>query len=307
MKMKMYYSKTSDNASTVPAPLWRGGWGRYQKLQLATIVTSLFHFAQAMAVLCLNNNVDIPMRINLQLWPTRGSQGAAFMSYPMPAGSLSLEGAIAAFFLLSFVFQFGAVTVLWETYQERLQSKAMQPYRFLEYSVSASLMTIIFAVLFGIQQADYIVVLFVGQATVMLLGLLQEYQIVYKRALKDTMMWWEFFMPHAIGWLLFTAIVSIFIIRFVLTVNKSLDIHHAKPPQWVYAIIATQMLFFSSFGFNQTISQCRIYMVYADVKECANIAIQHEYVYIGLSIGAKSSLAWILYANMLAVEDIKYT
>ena len=302
----MYYSKVSDYATPVPAPLWSGGWGRYQKLQLATIATSFFHLAQAITILCLNNNVDIPMHIGLQLGPEKGSHGA-FMPYPMPAGSLSLEGAIAAFFMLSFVFQFGAVTVLWETYQERLQSKAMQPYRFLEYSVSASLMTIIFAVLFGIQQADYIVVLFVGQATVMLLGLLQEYQIVYKRALRDTMMWWEFFMPHAIGWLLFAAIVSIFIIRFVLTVNKSLDIHHAKPPQWVYAIIATQMLFFSSFGFNQTISQCRIYRVYTDVKACAKIAIQHEYVYIVLSAGAKSSLAWLLYANMLAVKDIRYS
>jgi len=286
-------------------PIWKGYWGPYQKLQLATILTSVFHLVEAVIILAFNNNASIPMHISLQLWPEHGSKGS-FAPYTMAVGHFSLEGAIAAFFFLSFVFQFGAVTFFWETYQSRLYAKAMQPYRFLEYSISASLMTVIFAILFGIQEADYIIVLFVGQATVMLLGLLQEYQIVYKRALRDNLQWWEFFMPHAIGWLLFSAIVSIFIIRFVYTVNKSLEMHNSKAPKWVYAVIATQMLFFASFGFNQTFSQYRIYKVYDDIAQCAKIALQHEYVYIFLSIGAKSTLAWLLYGNMLAVQDLKY-
>ena len=59
----------------------------------------------------------------------------------------------------------------------------MQPLRWLEYAISASLMAVIFALLNGIQETTFLYVIFLSFSTCMMLGLVQEVLMsVFKRA-----------------------------------------------------------------------------------------------------------------------------
>jgi hypothetical protein len=62
-------------------------------------------------------------------------------------------------------------------------------------------------------------------------------------------------------------------------------------PGFVYAITVTQLVLFAAFGVNQALQ-------YAPVGRWRSYAFG-ETVYIGLSLVAKSLLAWLIYANVL--------
>ena len=284
-------------------PFWRSSkYGAFQQLQIFSIVTALAHAGQASAILAFRKDYKIPTYYSLLAWPNRDNPVQSFTPFKVTTGSVSLEGCIAAFFFLSFAFQFLTVTLFWNTYSYLLRYRFMQPFRFVEYAFSAGLMTIIFGLLVGIQQTDFLVVLYSGMATVMLLGLLQEYMPYFKTLAADNFTILEFLLPHFIGWILFLSIVFVFISRFSLIVNHSLS----KPPVWVYGMYASQFVVFGSFGLNQLIQQFRLYKHIREEKKCARIAVQHEAVYVILSLAAKSVLAWLLYVNMLAERKVSF-
>ena len=281
----------------------RAQWTQWQWLRIFTIVTACFHFIQFVILLSFGKTKKIPTHIDLQLWPLHGSNSTTnhFSYLQKNTGSLDLEAMIAAFFFLSFAFQFAVGTVFWKRAAAMLKLRAMQPFRFLEYAVSASLMTLIFAVLVGIEEVSQLWLLFISMAVVMLLGLIQEYQLTFKRSF-PALTKFEYFIPHLVGWIAFFAPVCTFITKFSLSISNG----PSKPPDWVYAIYASQFIIFGSFGITQLAQQIRLYNNYADEAKCARIALQSEFTYIFLSLSAKSVLAWILYANLLAESSISY-
>ena len=65
----------------------------------------------------------------------------------------------------------------------------------------------------------------------------------------------------------------------------------ATPPGFVYAIVGLQFAFFSSFGLTQ-------YLQYRRVGPWRDYLVG-EATYIWLSLGAKTLLAWLIFANVL--------
>jgi hypothetical protein len=288
----------------IPAPIWRAKkWNVFQWIQLFSIVTALFHLCQGMAILVLGQDKTVPTHIDLQLWPMRGSNSTLnhFSALQKNTGNVSLAGMIAGFFFLSFFFQFVAVTFFWNIYASLLRYRCIQPFRWIEYSISASLMTLIFALLIGIKETSSLWTLFMSMTAVMLLGLLQEYQLTFKRSFPQLTKL-EYFLPHFIGWIAFFSPITVFITKFSLSISNG----PSKPPGWVYGIYASQFVVFGSFGLNQMVQQVRLYRNYKNDSQCAKITVRHEAVYVVLSLTAKSILAWVLYFNLLAESSISY-
>jgi len=148
-----------------------------QNLQVFELITALAHGGQCIAILVAILQYDatrkVPLRIPYVTWPKHGSADKSFGYRVFSDGSIDIAWCIFGFFLLSFVFQMSAV-VLWKKTTNCLLDYYVQPFRWIEYSISASLMAIIFALLNGIQETTFIYNMFLSFFTTMILGLMQE-------------------------------------------------------------------------------------------------------------------------------------
>ena len=109
-----------------------------------------------------------------------------------------------------------------------------------------------------------------------------------------------FFIPHVLGWLVFSAVAGIFVVKFDLAISNAPN----DVPSWVTALYASQFAIMSSFGVVQLVESVLIFR--APSARCPRIAIAAEFAYTGLSLTAKSVLAWVLFANLLAEKNISY-
>ena len=118
--------------------------------------------------------------------------------------------------------------------------------------------------------------LFGVNASMILFGLLQEH---YER-------------PGRPGWLPFVfgciagAVPSIAIGIYLWAPGSS-----AEPPAFVYAIFASLFVFYNSFALNMVLQ-------YREIGPWRSYLFG-EYVYVALSLVAKSALAWQVFANTL--------
>ena len=87
-----------------------------------------------------------------------GSPGPSVGRQAVALFNLSFGWAIAAFFALSALAHFGVSGPGWESYRAQLR-KTRNPYRWLEYSLSASIMIVLIAMLVGINDIAALVAL----------------------------------------------------------------------------------------------------------------------------------------------------
>ena len=98
--------------------------------------------------------------------PTVGRQSVALFN-------LSFAWAIAAFFALSALAHFNVSGPGWQSYQAQLR-KNRNPYRWLEYSLSASIMIVLIAMLVGISDIAALVALIGVNGSMIGFGWMQE-------------------------------------------------------------------------------------------------------------------------------------
>ena len=89
--------------------------------------------------------------------------------------------------------------------------------------------------------------------------------------------------------------------------GDSLSAGKQRPPFWVYILYSTQIVIMGLFGLNQLWQQVDLFYVRAgDFARQARIARRTEYLYVMLSLSAKSVLAWVLYFGMRAQGKTSY-
>jgi hypothetical protein len=169
-------------------------------------------------------------------------------------------------------------TLWWRRYLADL-SRSRNPARWVEYSLSASLMIVLIAQLTGISDVAALIALFGSNASMILFGWLQEH---YEQ-------------PGSGGWLPFVfgclaGIVPWLAIGIYLFSPGSTS--DAEAPGFVYGIFVSLFVFFNVFALNQWL-QYRARGRWADY-------LFGERVYIVLSLVAKSALAWQVFAGTLA-------
>jgi hypothetical protein len=149
--------------------------------------------------------------------------------------------------------------------------------RWIEYSVSSSVMVVLIAMLPGISDVAALGAIFAVNAAMILFGLLME---KYENpGTSDWLPYWFGVLTGAVPWIL----IAIYL--WSPTTDGS-------PPGFVYAIFVSLFIFFNTFAINMVLQ-------YKQVGPWRDYLFG-ETVYMVLSLVSKSLLAWQVFAGTLA-------
>ena len=224
-----------------------------------------------MGIVLLANSFSLPVRATYLAGPPGPSAGRQAVTL----FSVNFAWAIAAFFGLSALAHFTVAGPRWRSYTAQLL-KCRNPYRWLEYSLSASIMIVLIAMLVGISDVAALVALIGVNASMIGFGWMQER---YEAPGAGLGPFWIGCIVGVIPW------IAIAIYLYAPGANQ-----HA--PGFVYGIFFSLFVFFNCFAINQLLQYKRVgrwkdYLV-------------GERAYIALSLIAKSLLAWQIFASTLA-------
>lgn len=245
-----------------------------KKLRKLNIIAGFLHLGQAIAVLALSKDFTLPISGNfLSFSPaTQSLEPATEVLF-----NLSLPLLIAIFLFLSSIAHFIIATVYNKKYTAQL-ARGMNTARWIEYSLSASVMIVAIALLVGVYDAMSLVMLFGLVAIMNLLGLVMEF---HNQTTKKTnwLSYWVGCLAGIIPWIA---------IAFYLWLGYS---NGSSAPTFVYWIFVSIFIFFNCFAINMVLQ-------YRKVGPWKNY-LYGELVYIFLSLVAKSLLAWQVFAGTL--------
>lgn len=187
---------------------------------------------------------------------------------------------VAGFSLLSMLFHLLIATIWHKKYLSNLK-KGLNKYRWIEYSLSASLMIFLIGILSGIYDFSTLILMFGATAIMNLLGLVME---VHNQTTKKTnwLSYWIGVLAGILPWL----VIAIYFWGSATAPDVS-----SGPPNFVYFIWGSIFIFFNSFAINMVLQ-------YKKIGKWSNY-LYGEKVYIWLSLGAKSALVWQIYAGTL--------
>ena len=231
------------------------------------------HLIQAALIVILANSFSLPVRATYMTGPP----GPGVGQQQVVLFNVGFAFAIAAFFLLSAIAHFYVVGPGWANYEVQLL-KGRNPYRWIEYSLSSSIMIVLIAMLVGISDVAALIALIGVNASMIGFGWMQER---YERPGTGLGPFWIGCLAGIVPWIA----IGIYLI------GPGADQH---PPGFVYAIFFSLFVFFNTFAVNQ-------YLQYAQVGRWRDYLVG-ERSYITLSLVAKSLLAWQIFASTLASQ-----
>lgn len=250
---------------------------RLGKLRRFNLVMGVLHLISGGAMVVLGNDFSLSITtLNLNGPPgTPISEAVLSETWGLP-----LAWSTAAFLFLSAFFHLLIVSPgFFGRYASELR-RGRNRFRWVEYSISSTLMIVLIALVTGIIDLAALIALSFANISMILFGWIME---MVNRA--DRKAWWTPFWFGCIAgigpWL---AIAS------YIYVNVSQD-GSEGPPGFVYGIIFSLFFFFNTFAINQ-------WLQYRQVGKWADYVFG-ETIYIVLSLVAKSVLAWQIFANTL--------
>jgi hypothetical protein len=234
---------------------------------------AILHAVQAIAVLGLATDFSLPVTGTYMQGPPGTPALAPVELFDIPTGA-----AVATFLLLSAVAHTLVCTAWWPRYLTDL-ARHRNAARWVEYSLSSSLMIVLVAQLVGITDVAALLALVGVNTSMILFGWLQE----------------RYEEPGEGGWLPFAfgcvAGIVPWVCIAVYTVAPG-SASAAEPPAFVYGIVFSLFAFFNVFALNQWL-QYRARGRWRDY-------LHGERAYVVLSLTAKSALAWQVFGGTLA-------
>ncbi|GAB2475998.1 heliorhodopsin HeR [Jatrophihabitans fulvus] len=245
---------------------------RLRGLRRWNLALTVLHAAQAVAVLVLANDFAITVTSTFP-------QGPPGMATPAPDRlvDVAVGPAIAAFLLLAAVDHLLTATVGRRLYERDLQ-RGINRFRWVEYSVSATIMIVLIGFYFGLTDITTVVAVVGANVAMILFGWLQERMNPPGRERTTMLPFWFGTVAGAAPWI---AIV----VNFVGA--------GSGVPGFVVGIFVSLLIFFSTFAVNQ-------YLQYREIGPWRSYAFG-EKTYLVLSLIAKSLLAWQIFGGSLAV------
>ncbi|QGN08258.1 hypothetical protein Hrd1104_10800 [Halorhabdus sp. CBA1104] len=193
-------------------------------------------------------------------------------------GAIELASLAAGFLFVSAIAHALIATVLYDRYVTYLD-QGMNPYRWYEYAVSASLMIVLIAMLAGVWDLGTLIALFGLVAVMNLCGLVMER---HNRLTEETD-WSAFLVGSLAGLVPWIAIA--------VTIAGTYTFGEGSPPDFVIAIYVSLFVLFNLFAINMLLQ-------YKGVWKWKDY-LYGEVAYIVLSLVAKSLLAWQVYFGAL--------
>ena len=257
------------------APQTAAGSVSLPRLRRLNLIVGGLHGVQAIAILAL---AGLGATLPVQLSYLEGPPGAGDRGGPVELFALPIGLAVAIFLLLAAADHLSTATWARDWY-ERTVPRGVNPARWWEYSLSASLMVVLIAMLAGVTEATALIALFGVNASMILFGLVMERTNVDR----DTVDWKPFVygcIAGAVPWIA---------IALQLIVSSA---EGSSPPTFVYVIFVTLFALFNSFALN-------MWLQYRGRGRWSD-PLHAERVYLILSLVAKSVLAWQVYAGAIA-------
>lgn len=259
-----------------------------KKLRIFNVVMGVLHLASGSAMVALTNDFTLPVSTFALNGPpgTPLSQGVTNLVFDVPLGVTT-----ASFLFLSALFHF-LIASPWgfPRYIDEL-SKGRNRFRWVEYSLSSTLMIILISLVLGISDIAALIGLGIANVSMILFGWLMEtannglMHGKHGRSARGEKAWWTPFWFGCIAGVGPWLAAAIYLI-----VNVGVE-GGQGPPGFVYGIIVSLFVFFNSFALNQ-------WLQYKQVGRWQNY-LTGERTYIVLSLVAKSLLAWQVFANVL--------
>jgi hypothetical protein len=246
----------------------------FVKLRRFNIIAACLHFVQGVVMLMLATDMKIPVTNSfLKFNPVTQSLAPD----PKTWFELPLAPLVASFlFLSALAHLLVSLSGINGWYNKNL-AKGANYIRWIEYSASSSVMIIVISMLVGIYDAAALIPIFFVNASMILFGWMMELHNQSTEKVNFTAF-------------LFGCIAGIapwLVIGLYLWSPGSAD--HA--PTFVYWIFFSIFVFFNIFAINQVLQ-------YKKIGKWKNY-IYGEWVYIVLSLVAKSLLAWQVFAGTL--------
>lgn len=243
---------------------------RLQDLKKWNLGLALLHAVQAVAVFALATDFSIPLSA---AFPD-GPPGSALPEADEVV-TVSIGLAVAVFLLLAAIDHGLTATVLRGRYEADLKA-GINRFRWIEYSVSATIMVLLIAMYAGITQVTALIAIAASNVAMILFGWLQERMNPPGRETTTMLPFWFGCVAGAGPWLAIT---------FNIVGSETV-------PGFVYGIFVSLFVFFMSFALNQ-------WLQYRGVGRWASYAFG-EKAYLVLSLAAKSALAWQIFSGSLA-------
>jgi hypothetical protein len=192
--------------------------------------------------------------------------------------SVRLGPAVALFLLISSIAHFTVASFGYPKYVRDLKTH-INYFRWFEYSISASLMIVLIAMLVGIYDIGTLLALFTLTAVMNLMGLMME---LHNQTTERTN--WTSYVIGCIAGIVPWIVIFISLLGAQSTEGTSV-------PDFVIAIFITIAIFFNLFAINMVLQYKKVWK-WRDY-------LYGERMYIVLSLLAKSALAWQVFAGTL--------
>jgi hypothetical protein len=254
----------------------QGSERTFQGLRRFNLSMGALHLVQGILMIVLSNDTTYPIYTYYLRFDT---ETFSLTQDPQNIYNLRFGPAVAVFLLLSAIAHFYLSTVGYKGYVANLK-KGMNPIRFYEYALSSSLMIVLIGMLVGIWDLGAMIALFGVNAAMNLFGIMMELHNQYTEKTN-----WSAFIYGCFAGIIPWIVIMMY---FLGAINSS----GAEPPGFVYAIIPTLFVFFNIFAINMVLQ-------YRKVGRWRDYLFG-ERVYIILSLTAKTTLAWLIFAGTLA-------
>ncbi len=243
-----------------------------QRLRAANLAAAAFHFASAVLFLILANDFDLPISAS---YPT---EDPALTEQLFPAevlAEVTVVYGVAAFSLLSAMFHLLVGTIANRTYNRGVAA-TQNPFRWIEYSVSSTLMIVLIIMLLGDYDIGALIGVAAANVSMILFGWLMER---HNTPGADDVDWYPFIFGCLAG-------IAPWIIGLIYFAGALGNADEAVPT-WVWALFISVFALFNCFAVNQ-------FLQYRGTGRWRDYVFG-ESVYIGLSFIAKTALMWQIF------------
>lgn len=257
----------AERAPVVTKPVEMGN------LRRLNVIAGSAHLVQMVAIILLTNAFALPVTATYMTGPPGSPAGQPTVLFDIRIG-----WGVALFFAISALFHFLVASPMFYARYSAGLAANRNYFRWVEYSVSSSVMIVLIAAIVGITDIAALLAMFGVNTSMILFGWLQE----------------KYETPGSGGWLPFIfgciagAVPWLIILIYVVAPGSASEV---EPPAFVYGIIISLFIFFNCFALVQ-------WLQYKKVGKWSNY-LRGERTYIVLSLVAKSALAWQIFSGTL--------
>ncbi len=247
----------------------------FRNLRIFNLIMGFLHTIQGLLMFIISNDFNLPVNTSFVKY---SPQLGKLITVPENVFDIKIGPMVAGFLFLSAIAHFFvSLPGIYSWYVSNLK-KGANYARWIEYSLSSSLMIVVIAMLAGMYDGVSLILIFSINSMMILFGWMME---LHNQSTKKTD-WTSFIFGIIAGIIPWIAIAI-----YLYGAGEG----NQKPPDFVYIIFFTIFLFFNVFAIN-------MFLQYKKIGPWKNYLFG-ERSYIILSLIAKTLLAWQVWAGTL--------